>query len=171
MEIQHRFGRIDQGFQEGNNFDLFGIFGSSNIRLGFNFGLTDRIMIGIGGTKNNNLYNVQWKYKLFQQAESKGMPVSVTYYGNAAIDISSNSDFLTVSKRLSYFHQILISRKFNKKLSLQIAPSIAHFNLVDSTRYQDISQDNFSICFSGRYKFAALASIMIEYTQDCNLAL
>ena len=114
IEIQHRFGRIDQGFQEGNNFDLFGIFGSSNIRLGFNFGLTDRIMIGIGGTKNNNLYNVQWKYKLFRQAESKGMPVSVTYYGNAAINISSNPDFLTVSKRLSYFHQILISRKFNK---------------------------------------------------------
>ncbi len=170
IEIQHRFGRIDQGFQEGNNFDLFGIFGSSNIRLGFNFGLTDRIMIGIGGTKNNNLYNVQWKYKLFRQAETKGMPVSVTYYGNAAINISSNPDFLTVSKRLSYFHQILISRKFNKKLSLQIAPSIAHFNLVDSTRYQDISHDNFSICFSGRYKFTALSSVIIEYTQPITIS-
>ncbi|MCK5343616.1 MAG: hypothetical protein KAR20_09435, partial [Candidatus Heimdallarchaeota archaeon] len=169
MEIQHRFGRIDQGFQEGNNFDLFGIFGSSNIRLGLNFGLSDRLMIGIGGAKNN-LYNAQVKYKLFRQTETKGMPVSVTYYGNTAINISENSDFSTFSKRLSYFHQILISRKFNNKLSLLIAPSIAHFNIIDSTRYQDISHDNFSVSLSGRYKFAALASFIFEYTQPLTIA-
>jgi len=170
MEIQHRFGSINQGFQEDATFDFFGIFGPSNIRLGFNFGLTDRLMVGIGGTKNNNLYNVQWKYKLLRQAETKGMPVTVTYYGNIAINISKNSDFITFSNRLSYFHQILISRKFNKKLSLQIAPSISHFNIIDTTRYQDISHDNFSICFSGRYKFAALTSLIIEYTQPFTIS-
>jgi len=170
MEIQHRFGSIDQGFQEDATFDFFGIFGPSNIRLGFNFGLTDRLMVGIGGTKHNNLYNVQWKYKLFRQAENKGMPVTVTYYGNIAINISNNPDFITFSNRLSYFHQILISRKFNKKLSLQIAPSISHFNIIDTTRYQDISHDNFSICFSGRYKFAALTSLIIEYTQPFTIS-
>lgn len=170
MEIQHRFGKIDQGFQEGNNFDLFGIFGSSNIRVGFNFGLTDRLTIGIGGTKNNSLYNIQWKYKLFRQTETKEMPVSVTYYGNTAINISVNPDFITVPKRLSYFHQIIISRKFTNKLSLQIAPSLAYFNLVDSTRYQDISHTNLSVCLSGRYKFSALASFIFEYTQPFTIS-
>jgi len=101
MEIQHRFGSIDQGMQEETTFDLLGIFGSSNIRLGFNFGLTDRLMVGIGGTKNNNLYNAQWKYKIFRQAEAKGMPVTVTYYGNIAINISKNPDFITPSN--TYF--------------------------------------------------------------------
>lgn len=170
LEIQHRFGKINQGFQIGNNFDLFGIFGSSNIRVGANFGLSDRIMIGIGGTKNNNLYNLQWKYNIFRQTETMGMPVSVTYYGNTAINISANSDFVTVSKRLSYFHQILISRKFNNKLSLQIAPSIAHFNIIDTIRYQDISHNNFSFCFSGRYKFAAQTSFIFEYTQPLTIS-
>ncbi len=170
MEIQHRFGRIDQGFQMNNNFDFFGMFGSSNIRIGFNFGLSERLTIGIGGTKNNNLYNAQWKYKLIRQTETGGMPISVTYFGNTAINISENSDFGTISKRLSYFHQILISRKFNNKLSLQIAPSIAHFNIIDSIRHQDISHDNFSVCFSGKYKFAAVASFIFEYAQPLTIS-
>lgn len=170
MVIQHRFGSVKQGFQEGANFDLLGIFGSSNIGLGINFGLSERLMLGVGGTKNNNLYYVQWKYKIFGQRETRGMPVTITYYGNAAINVSANSEFVTFSNRLSYFHQILISRKFGRNLSLQIAPSYSHFNLVDSTRFQDISHDNFSVCISGRYKFAALSAIIFEYTQPLTIS-
>lgn len=170
MEIQHRFGRMNQGFKVGNNFDLFGIFGPSNIRFGFNYGFTDRLTVGLGATKNYSLYNVQWKYKIFSQTETNGMPVSVTYFGNAAINISNNADFSTVSNRLSYFNQILISRKFNKKLSLQIAPSLSHFNIVDLGRYEDISHYNLGVSFSGRYKFSAQSSFIFEYSHPLTVS-
>lgn len=170
MEIQHRFGKIDQGFRLGNNFDLLGIFGPSNIRLGINYGLTDKLTVGIGATKNNSLYNVQWKYKIFQQTETNKMPVSVTYYGNAAINISVNSDFSTVSNRLSYFNQLLISRKFNKQLTLQIGPSVSHFNIIDLDRFPDISHYNFGVLFSGRYKFSAQSSFIFEYSHPLTIS-
>lgn len=170
MVIQHRFGRMDRGFQPDNSFDLFGIFGPSNIRVGFNFGITDRLMVGIGGTKNNNLYNLQWKYQILRQTKTAGMPVSVAYYGNTAINITKSNDFTTLSERLSYFHQILIARKFNRKLSLQIAPSVAHFNIVDSTRFQDISHDNFSLGISGKYAIGAQTAVIFEYTQPFTIS-
>lgn len=170
MVIQHRFGRMDRGFKPDNSFDLFGIFGPSNIRVGFNFGITDRLMVGIGGTKNNNLYNLQWKYQILRQTKTAGMPVSVAYYGNTAINITKSNDFTTFSERLSYFHQILIARKFNRKLSIQIAPSVAHFNIVDSTRFQDISHDNFSLGISGKYAFGAQTAVIFEYTQPFTIS-
>ena len=51
MMIQHRFGEIE------NFDDLGGLFGSSNIRLGLNYGITKRLSIGVGATKNKKLYN------------------------------------------------------------------------------------------------------------------
>ncbi len=45
--IQHRFGRIDQGFKDGNNFDLFGLLGVANVRIGLVYGITNRLSIGL----------------------------------------------------------------------------------------------------------------------------
>src|SRR5664280_3692033 len=49
LEIKHRFSQIQ------NYHNLFGIYGSANTRIGLNYGITDRLMIGAGTTKDYQL--------------------------------------------------------------------------------------------------------------------
>lgn len=168
FSIQHRFGNVDQGFKKEQDFDLLGIFAPANVRLGLSFGITDRFTIGIGGTKNNYLYDFEWKYKIFRQAVSGGSPVSVTYYGNGARITKIDSRLKTSGNRFSYFHQLIVARKITKKLSLQIAASVSHFNLVDSVMKIDSYSyhpihDNYSYHIAGRYQFSPQSSIFLEY--------
>ena len=81
LEIHHRFSLIE------NYHNLFGIFGSANTRLGLNYGITDRIMVGVGTTKDNKLQDIQWKYLILQQTEDNSMPISLSYYGNVLADL------------------------------------------------------------------------------------
>ncbi len=187
FQIQHRFGSLEKEFDANQNFDFFGMFAPANIRIGLNYGITDRITIGMGGTKNKYLYDFNWKYKILMQTKSGSMPISLSYYGNFAYlsDINfetrketSNYYFLdkinitklySYANRLSYFSQLIIARKFNDKLSLQIAPAYAHFNLVESLKskvdnLQDSSMthDNFSISFSGQLVLTSQSSVIFE---------
>lgn len=164
FEIQHRFGRIDQGFEEGKNFDLFGILGAANIRVGVNYSFTDKLALGLGATKNNYLYDIQWKYKVLQQTKSKAIPLTVVYYGNTSVKTVKDDDLIFVN-RLSYFHQLLVARKFNSRLSLQVAPLISHFNLVDTIGERDVKHTNFGTSFSGRFNVSPQGSILLEYNQ------
>ena len=49
LEIQHRFAQIEEIA------DIFGIYGSANTRIGLSYGITDKIMIGLGTTRKNIL--------------------------------------------------------------------------------------------------------------------
>ena len=156
FEIQHRFGSVENGFE-----DLFGMWAPSNIRLGFVYTVFDNISVGFGTTKNQRLQDFNLKYAIVQQTRSDQTPVSVTYYGNAALDTRSDEFFYHTSDRLSYFHQVIISRRFNTKLSLQVAPSLSHFNLTETTR----ENDHIAIASALRYKVSSQSAILVNYDQ------
>ena len=84
--IYHRFGDFTNGVH-----DLFGIYASANTRIGLEYGITDRIMVGAGTTKEYKLQDIEWKYAIFQQTQSGSMPVSLSYYGNFVIDARDQS--------------------------------------------------------------------------------
>lgn len=170
--MQHRFGLID----EENS--LAGIYGSgTNIRLALSYSVLDWITVGYGITKTNRLSDFNLKAALLRQTRSGRIPVSVTYYGNVAIDGRNvdvkNPDgsykpadadagvFLSRQDRYSYFHQLIIAKRFNSKLSLQIAPSISHFNAVNYLN----ENDRISIAFGGRYKISTQTAIIFDYSQ------
>ncbi|MFC1732397.1 DUF5777 family beta-barrel protein [candidate division KSB1 bacterium] len=157
LVIHHRFGTIENGKE-----DLWGLYAPSNIRFGFNYSILDNLMIGIGTTKNKKYQDIQWKYNIFQQTRSGSTPVGITYFGNIAFDARSE-DVLGTSvntvKRMSYFNQLIITKKFNDFLSIQVAPSITHFNLVDSLA----EHDKIGISVGGRYKFSAQTSFIFNY--------
>ncbi|MEO8854932.1 MAG: DUF5777 family beta-barrel protein, partial [Ginsengibacter sp.] len=46
-DIQHRFGTVENGVK-----DLFGFFGSANIRLGFAYTPINNLSVGFGATRN-----------------------------------------------------------------------------------------------------------------------
>jgi len=166
MEIQHRFSLIK------NYHDLYGIYGSANTRIGMNYGITDRLMVGAGTTKDYKLQDVQWKYLILQQTEDNRMPVSISYYGNVVADLRKEENFTTGSSsfkqmhRLSYFTQFIVARKLSEKFSVQVAPSLSYFNTVtrytDSTGYKNL---NIGLSAGARANLFGSHSLLLEYDQ------
>lgn len=163
--IHHRFSLIE------NYHNLFGIYGAANTRLGLDYGIGDRLMIGVGTTKDYKLQDLHWKYAILRQTEDNSMPVSISYYGNFVVDAQKEDAFGPAESykeihRLSYFTQFIIARKFSEKLSAQIAPSLAYFNSVpvftDSLGYKNL---NLGISAGARYNIAGSHSIIAEYDQ------
>lgn len=160
FEISHRFSQIEEIG------DLFGIYGSANTRLALDYGITDRIMVGFGTTRDYKLQDLEWKVSLLRQTESGRIPVSLSYYGNAVLDARSDDNFGPVDSyrfihRFSYLTQVIVSRKFGEKISVQLAPSFAYFNAVEP----GYKNANLSVSFGGRAQVIGLSSIVIEYDQ------
>jgi hypothetical protein len=163
--IQHRFSLIE------NIHNLYGIYGSANTRIGLNYGITDRLMIGGGTTKDYKLQDLQWKYLILQQTEDNSMPVSLSYFGNIVADLREEAAFGPAASfkemhRLSYFTQLIVARKFSEKISAQIAPSFIYLNSVprtsDTTGYKNM---NFGIHAGARANLFGSHSLMLEYDQ------
>lgn len=172
MDIMHRFGTVQKGYE-----DFWGFFAPSNIRLGVSYVPISKLNLGIGITKRNMLVDLNAKYAIITQTPHK-YPVSVSFYTNMAFDTrkdADNSIFKYKTQRMSFFNQLLIARKVNDKLSLQLAPSLSHQNSVngyytknDSTgkaTYQEMNFDHFAVAFSARYKFTTVTSLMLNYDQ------
>jgi hypothetical protein len=169
LQIQHRFSMIE------NIDNLFGIYGSANTRIGLSYGITDRLMIGAGTTKDYKLQDLNWKYLILQQTEDNSMPVSLSYYGNLVLDLRPEEEFGPMGEfkymhRLSYFTQLIVARKMSEKISIQVAPSLAYFNSVplnaDSTiGYKNLS---FGIHAGARANLFGSHSLLLEYDQLLN---
>lgn len=159
LQVQHRFSLIE------NIDNLFGIYGSANTRLGLNFGITERIMIGAGTTKDYKLQDLQWKVAILRQTEDNSMPISLSYYGNAVLDLRSKDAYgegeYRDIHRLSYFSQIILARKFSEKISAQVAPSIIYFNAVPEGNMNF----NYAIHAGARANLFGNHSLLLEYDQ------
>jgi Membrane bound beta barrel domain (DUF5777) len=169
MDFQHRFGVWKNGYD-----DFFGLFASSNIRLGFNYAPIDKLFVGVGITKYKMTWDANVKYAILKQTNGKGKgtyPVSVTYYGNAAIDTRPAENFLHFSDRLFFFNQILIARKISEKFSAQAAISHSHTNVVNGYYSepgkvsQERKHDHFAVALSGRYKLKENMALLANYDQ------
>ncbi len=157
--IHHRFGTMEKGLS-----DLYGIYAPSNIRLGLNFGVTEKLSVGFGTEKNGKFQEFEAKYAILQQTRGGSIPVSLSYFVNMAIDARNAEAFgedYAFTNRFSYFHQLIIARKFTDRLSVQLAPSFAHFNAVDSVWHNDY------MGISAGAKFRAFGdfSIIANYEQ------
>lgn len=156
FDIQHRFGTVENGFE-----DLFGLFAPSNIRLAMTYTILENLSVGFGTTKDQRLQDFNLKYAVIKQTRSNKTPVSVTYFGNTTLDSRNGDFFYNTSDRYSFFHQVIISRKFTKDLSVQVAPSLSHFNLQEST----MNNDHIAISSGLRYKISPQSSIIANYDQ------
>ena len=154
--IHHRFGDMT------TIKDLFGLYGASNIRLGFNYGITDKIMVGFGTERDHKMQEFLIKVALLKQTKSNKIPVSVTYYANAVIDGRDSSNWgsnLHFESRLSFLHSIIVARKINKRISVQASAAFAHFNQVDTIKTNDIV----ALSLNGKCKLFGPISAICEY--------
>lgn len=167
--MNHRFGTIYNGIS-----DIYGIYGSgANIRLGFSYTLWDkvgvgpikgRLAIGFGSTKVGMIQDFNLKYAFMEQSRSGRIPVSMTYYTNMGITTADKKEDLPnghTSDRASFFHQIIISRKFSDKLSVMVAPSLSHFNVVEPS----MNNDHIAVAVAARYKVTDATALLLNYDQ------
>jgi hypothetical protein len=157
FRISHRFGTLD-----GGAYEFFGL-DQATIRLGFEYGLSDRIMIGLGRNSFQKTYDGLFKADLLRQSTGeKNIPISLTYVGTAAINtLKSNAgEDKTFANRLAYTHQIIISKKFSEGFSFLLAPSWVHRNLVPAAEDKN---DLYALGFGGRIKLTKRTSFNAEY--------
>jgi hypothetical protein len=158
FRISHRFGFINTGA-----YDLFGL-DQALMRIGLEYGITDRLMVGMGRSNVNKAYDSFLKYKILRQGSGKrNIPISVSYFASAVCNTVKWSDPNRdnyFSSRMQYTHQLLIARKFNSDLSLQLTPTLVHKNLVPTLQDKN---DILAMGFGGRYKLTQRFSVNGEY--------
>lgn len=158
VKISHRFGELNGGFYE-----LFGI-DQANIRIGGDYGITNRLMIGGGRSNYEKTYDGFIKYKIIRQSSGKrNVPITISTLGSVAIQTLKFPDpdrdnFF--SSRLYYTYQILIGRKFSESFSLQLSPTVVHRNLVKTIAE---SNDVYALGIGGRVKLTKRIAFNGEY--------
>jgi len=159
LKILHRFGNISTGAYE-----LFGL-DQASMRMGLDYGVNKRLMVGIGRSTFEKQYDAFFKYKLIQQQTGlKEIPVSVSMVSTIiykSLKSNPNAEYITYnSDRYSYAHQLLIARKFNDYFSLQLSPTLIHYNIVASST---IPNDFTSLGISFRQRISKRVNFTTEY--------
>lgn len=158
FKIAHRFSPINQGF-----YDIFGLDGAT-IRIGLDYGISDRLMVGLGRSSKEKIYDGFVKYKILRQSTGKrSMPISLSALADAQVKTVRFSDpdrENRFSSRLYYTFQVLLARKFNDYLTLQLMPTLVHRNLVE-TRFE--KNDVYSLGVAGRIRLARRVTLNAEY--------
>lgn len=158
FKISHRFGMVNQGF-----YDLFGL-DNATIRIGGDYGITDQLMVGIGRSSFEKTYDGFLKYKFLRQSTGKKkMPITAALFASAAVKTlkQTNPDREDVfSHRLYYTAQLLIGRKFNDRLTLQLTPTFVHRNLVETSVEEN---DVYALGIAGRVKLTKRITLNAEY--------
>ena len=127
FRISHRFGPLNSGVEQ-----FFGL-DAANTRLAFTYGITDRLMVGIGRGTVQKAVDGFVKYKLLRQSTGKvTMPITLSLHASMAINTLEwpDPEEYRFSSRLSYTYQLLIGRKFSTSTSAMLMPTLVHRNLV-----------------------------------------
>ncbi len=169
FRISHRFDDISG--DAGGLKTLYGFDNVTDIRLAFDYGITDKWAVGFarskGAYQRKQIIDFNTKIKLLQQKDNNSVPFSMSLYlASEWATMASSGDTASVTyfenkfaHRINYVSQLLLARKFGKRLSIEIAPTLVHRNLV---HYTD-KNTSFSIGMGFRYKFTKRLGIIVDY--------
>lgn len=159
FKISHRFGMVNKGAYE-----LFGL-DQATMRIGLDYGISNRLMIGAGRSTFQKQYDAFGKFKILRQSSGGrwSSPISVSAVSTIMLktlkwDDPARKNYYT--SRLSFAHQLLIARKFSEGISLQVMPSYVHYNIVQAATDPN---DIFALGAGGRFKLSKRLSFNIEY--------
>ncbi|MCU0421308.1 MAG: DUF5777 family beta-barrel protein [Bacteroidia bacterium] len=169
FRIMHRFSPMD--ISPDNVYGLYNLFGLEGavLRLGFEYGITDRWMVNVGRSTQRKTYDLSTKYKIVEQTRGKkSFPFSINYFGNIGINTNEwenkniNNYF---TSRLSFVNQFIITHKLNNNFSFLLAPTLVHHNLVDTKKEPN---DIFALGIGASIKITKSTRFNIEYIPRLN---
>lgn len=170
FRVDHKFGDIAGANGGWDNF--YGFDNAADIRIGFEYGITNALTAGIGRSKGSsesavrNIIDGFLKYRLLDQTTDNKIPIAITLFANTGIstmkkseDSLSEASFPKFAHRLSYTSQLIIARKFNQGFSLQILPTYLHRNFVKAGDKNSL----FSMGIGGRLKLTKRFVFIADY--------
>jgi hypothetical protein len=157
LRISHRFGPVNSG--------LYNFFGLDNatMRLGFDYGITNNLMIGVGHSTFQKTYDGFIKLKLLRQSSGeKNMPVTLTVLAGFATNTLMMPDSLKTvfSDRMANVFQLLIARKISEGFSLQLMPTFIH---TDNISFSHPKKNVIAIGVAARQRISKRMNITGEY--------
>ena len=156
--IQHRFGTLNSGA-----YNLYGL-DNAHVRFGLDYGLNDWSSVGLGRSSFLKVIDGNAKIKLVRQSKGKEFfPFSIVWYSSAFFNQAIWKDMQAVdylfSDQMSYVHQLLVARKINSALSIQLSPTFVHKNIVSKANANDL----LSVGLGARHKLTSRISLNVEY--------
>ena len=175
FNITHNFGNIGAA-SNGGVHTLYGLDNISDVRIGFDFGITNDLTIGVGRSKQKELIDALVKYRIVSQTINNHFPFSLAVYGDMSYTPQSASVFYSGGQplekqndihRFSYIGQLVIARKFNWRFSAELLPTFQHRNYVvgyiNPDNKGEESNDLFSLGAGLRFKFTQRFAIIADY--------
>ena len=156
FRINHRFGELT---------DPYAFFGldAATMRLSFDYGITDNLMVGVGRSTYNKTIDGFVKYRVLHQTQKNTVPISLALASGIAVNGLRWADPDRINyftSRLSYNHQIIVAKKFGDNFSLQLTPTLTHRNLIDSSRFNNTT---WSAGIGIRQKVSSAVTLNLEY--------
>jgi hypothetical protein len=180
FRICHRFGNIyDDNLKNpiNNTFQtFFGFDNSQDIRFSFDYGVTNRLTLGIGRSSKNALLDGSVKFRILEQTSDFSMPVSVAYFGDVGYTHKTSpdlyngiiKDFKTNElHRFNFINQLIVASKITPWLSMEVLPTYYHRNYIEQrVNKKDLSEDPnglFSLGIGGRVKLTKRVCLIGDY--------
>ena len=167
FRIAHRFGAIGKN-KGGSQHNLYGLDNASDIRIAFEYGVTEDLTIGISRTKHNEDYEALAKYRLLKQTNDNHFPVSITLFSNIIysdrdnptlkFDNASNSK--QKLRKIAYAAQAIIARKVSPRVSLELVPTMIYRNFVENKNDENAL---YALGFAGRVKITRSMAVIVDY--------
>lgn len=163
LYVSHRFGALEDGLST-----LFGL-DEANTKIQYTWSFFDGFQFSLSRESFQKTYALSTKYRITKQ--SNKFPFNITGYHTANYNTQlAKSDISSDTDRLSYAHQLLISRRISKAFSLEMAPTYVrqnHQNLnflaEDINEIIEPKHDQFALGFGGRLKLSKRVSLNGEY--------
>src|SRR6185312_1485602 len=165
VRILHRFGPLSSGI-----YNFFGLdYSPFNVKIGFEYGITDNFMIGIAHSGYNKTYDAFFKLRLLRQSKGAvNAPVTISFVPTLAIstlkpsqiDPAVKPDPTSEIRRASYVFQLLVARKFSEGFALQLMPTFVH---ADNISFFHNKNDIFAIGIAGTQKLSKRINFNAEY--------
>jgi Membrane bound beta barrel domain (DUF5777) len=139
FRVSHRFGDI--AGEGGGWSSFYGLESARDIAIGFDYGISDNILIGINRAKGagplkQNL-NGHLKIRFLSQKEN-GSPLSVVAFLNGSYTTMEKGGFAgsvtyfeKLLHRFSYHSDLILSSKIGKSFSIQALGGYTYRNLVE----------------------------------------
>ena len=155
--IGSRFGTITAG---GGLHTLFGVDEIADYRIGINYGLTNRLQVGLGRSKFSETLDGSVKFRFLEQKPERRCPITAVMLLTAGLTTKPETDLYPAgaiveggenfAHRISYLSEIIIARKFSAKVSAQVLGGYHHRNLItDVVNSDNLSKDSNGIPFMG----------------------
>jgi hypothetical protein len=173
FRVEHKFG--DVAGTNGGVSTFFGLDNSADIRIAFEYGISDRLMIGLGRSKGYGPYRGLLdgfvKYQVLRQTEDNKVPLSMSVlasstlvYTKALSDPTLVANYPEFAHRMAYASQFIVTRKFGEIGSLALMPTYTHRNYVAFSDQNGL----FSMGVGGRIGFLKKFAIIAEYYHNFN---